>query len=97
VVANAGVMLLGQIEGADTTEWRRMIEPTPSVRCTPRIALPHLPPRRAGAPAGRPGKHEQRGGPPDPLGSGVYNASKHAVGASPRPCGWKSSGTCASA
>ena len=26
VVANAGVMLLGQIEGADTTEWRRMLE-----------------------------------------------------------------------
>jgi NADP-dependent 3-hydroxy acid dehydrogenase YdfG len=36
VIANAGVMLLGQIEGADTSEWRRMIELNTSARCTPR-------------------------------------------------------------
>jgi hypothetical protein len=30
MLANAGVMLLGQIEGADTTDWRRrMIELKP--------------------------------------------------------------------
>ena len=84
VVANAGVMLLGQIEGADTTEWRRMIElNTLGAMYTAHAALPHLlaaagqEPRRVAdlvvtsSVAGRQVR----------LGSGVYNASKHAIGA----------------
>jgi NADP-dependent 3-hydroxy acid dehydrogenase YdfG len=84
VIANAGVMLLGQIEGADTTEWRRMIElNTLGALYTAHAALPHLlaaaeqEPRRVAdlvitsSVAGRTVR----------LGSGVYNASKHAVGA----------------
>ena len=84
VVANAGVMLLGQIEGADTTEWRRMIELNVlGAMYTAHAALPHLlaaaeqEPRRVAdlvvtsSVAGRTVR----------LGSGVYNASKHAIGA----------------
>jgi NADP-dependent 3-hydroxy acid dehydrogenase YdfG len=84
VIANAGVMLLGQIEGADTTEWRRMIElNTLGAMYTAHAALPHLlaaaerEPRRVAdlvitsSVAGRTVR----------LGSGVYNASKHAIGA----------------
>jgi NADP-dependent 3-hydroxy acid dehydrogenase YdfG len=84
VIANAGVMLLGQIEGADTTEWRRMIElNTLGAMYTAHAALPHLlaaaeqEPRRVAdlvvtsSVAGRQIR----------LGSGVYNASKHAIGA----------------
>ena len=84
MVANAGVMLLGQIEGADTTEWRRMIElNTLGAMYTAHAALPHLlaaaerEPRRVAdlvitsSVAGRQVRQ----------GSGVYNASKHAVGA----------------
>jgi NADP-dependent 3-hydroxy acid dehydrogenase YdfG len=84
VIANAGVMLLGQIEGADTTEWRRMIElNTLGAMYTAHAALPHLlaaaeqDPRRVAdlvitsSVAGRTVR----------LGSGVYNASKHAIGA----------------
>lgn len=84
VIANAGVMLLGQIEGADTTEWRRMIElNTLGAMYTAHAALPHL---LAAA------KQEPRqvadlvitssvAGRQVRLGSGVYNASKHAIGA----------------
>jgi NADP-dependent 3-hydroxy acid dehydrogenase YdfG len=84
VIANAGVMLLGQIEGADTTEWRRMIElNTLGAMYTAHAALPHLlaaaeqDPRRVAdlvitsSVAGRTVRR----------GSGVYNASKHAIGA----------------
>jgi NADP-dependent 3-hydroxy acid dehydrogenase YdfG len=84
VIANAGVMLLGQIEGADTTEWRRMIElNTLGAMYTAHAALPRLlaaaerEPRRVAdlvitsSVAGRRVR----------LGSGVYNASKHAIGA----------------
>jgi NADP-dependent 3-hydroxy acid dehydrogenase YdfG len=84
VIANAGVMLLGQIEGADTSEWRRMIElNTLGAMYTAHAALPHLlaaaeqEPRRVAdlvitsSVAGRQIR----------LGSGAYNASKHAIGA----------------
>jgi NADP-dependent 3-hydroxy acid dehydrogenase YdfG len=84
VIANAGVMLLGPIVGADTAEWRRMIElNTLGALYTAHAALPHLlaaaerEPRRVAdlvitsSVAGRTVR----------LGSGVYNASKHAVGA----------------
>src|SRR5215213_5756404 len=43
VVANAGVMLLGPIVDADTTEWRRMIELNVlGALYTAHAALPHL-------------------------------------------------------
>ncbi len=84
VVANAGVMLLGRIEGADTAEWRRMIElNTLGAMYTAHAALPHLLAAAAQGPrrvadlvvtssvAGRVVR----------TGSGVYNASKHAIGA----------------
>jgi NADP-dependent 3-hydroxy acid dehydrogenase YdfG len=84
VVANAGVMLLGQIEGADTTAWRRMIELNLlGAMYTAHAALPHLlaaaetGPRQVAdlvitsSVAGRQVR----------LGSGVYNASKHGIGA----------------
>ena len=84
VIANAGVMLLGQIADADTEEWRRMIELNVlGALYTAHAALPHLlaaaeqEPRRVAdlvitsSVAGRTVR----------LGSGVYNASKHAVGA----------------
>jgi NADP-dependent 3-hydroxy acid dehydrogenase YdfG len=84
VIAISGVMLLGQIEGADTSEWRRMIElNTLGAMYTAHAALPHLlaaaeqEPRRVSdlvitsSVAGRQIR----------LGSGVYNASKHAIGA----------------
>jgi NADP-dependent 3-hydroxy acid dehydrogenase YdfG len=84
VVANAGVMLLGPIVDADTTEWRRMLElNTLGAMYTAHAALPHLlaaaeqDPRNVAdlvitsSVAGRQVRH----------GSGVYNASKHAVGA----------------
>ena len=84
VVANAGVMLLGPIEDADTDEWRRMIELNVlGALYTAHAALPHLLSAAGQGPrqvadlvitssvAGRQVR----------LGSGVYNASKHAVGA----------------
>lgn len=83
-VANAGVMLLGPIVDADVTEWRRMIElNTLGAMYTAHAALPHLlaaaqqEPRRVAdlvitsSVAGRRVRQ----------GSGVYNASKFAVGA----------------
>ncbi|GAB3168351.1 hypothetical protein GCM10027258_94930 [Amycolatopsis stemonae] len=82
VVANAGVMILGPITGADTTDWRRMIElNTLGLMYTAHAAAPHLLEAAADGPrrvadlvlvsstAGR----VVRGG------GGVYNASKHAV------------------
>jgi NADP-dependent 3-hydroxy acid dehydrogenase YdfG len=84
VLANAGVMLLGPIEDADTSEWRRMVDLNVlGAMYTAHAALPHLlaaaeqEPRRVAdlvitsSVAGRRVR----------LGSGVYNASKHAIGA----------------
>ena len=84
VVANAGVMLLGPLVDADTSEWRRMIElNTLGAMYTAHAALPHLlaaaeqEPRRVAdlvitsSVAGRQVRQ----------GSGAYNASKFAVGA----------------
>jgi NADP-dependent 3-hydroxy acid dehydrogenase YdfG len=84
VVANAGVMLLGPLVDADTTEWRRMFElNTLGAMYTAHAAMPHLlaaaerDPRRVAdlvitsSVAGRRVRQ----------GSGAYNASKHAVGA----------------
>ena len=82
VVANAGVMLLGPIVDADTAEWRHMVElNTLGLMYLAHASLPHLIAAAEGAPrrvtdlvfissvAGRFPR----------LGSGAYNASKHAV------------------
>jgi NADP-dependent 3-hydroxy acid dehydrogenase YdfG len=84
VVNNAGVMLLGPIVDAPTEEWDRMLAVNLAglLHCT-HAALPHLlsaaegDPRRVAdvvnvsSTAGRVAR----------LGSGVYNATKHGVGA----------------
>ncbi len=78
VVNNAGVMLLGPILDADTTDWRRMIETNVlGLMYVTHAALPHLVAQGGGdivnvsSVAGRVAR----------LGSGVYNASKWAVNA----------------
>jgi NADP-dependent 3-hydroxy acid dehydrogenase YdfG len=82
VVANAGVMILGPITGADTTDWRRMIElNTLGLMYTAHAAAPHLLEAAADGPRGvadlvlvssTAGRVVRGGG-------GVYNASKYAV------------------
>jgi NADP-dependent 3-hydroxy acid dehydrogenase YdfG len=84
VVNNAGAMLLGPIAGADTSEWRRMLAlNVEALLHVSHAALPHLleaaqsEPRRVAdlvnisSVAGRIARN----------GSGVYNATKFAVGA----------------
>ena len=84
VVANAGVMLLGPIVDAPLDEWHRMVDlNVTALLHTAHASLPHLiaaaeqEPRRVAdlvlvsSVAGRVAR----------LGSGVYNATKHAVGA----------------
>lgn len=84
VVNNAGVMLLGPIEDAPVEEWERMVEVNLlGLLYVAHAALPHLlaaaeqEPRRVAdlvnvsSVAGRVAR----------LGSGVYNATKHGVGA----------------
>jgi NADP-dependent 3-hydroxy acid dehydrogenase YdfG len=78
LVNNAGVMLLGPIQGADTAEWRRMMDVNVMglLYCT-YYALPIMRDQGGGhfvnvsSVAGRTAN----------LGSGVYNATKWAVGA----------------
>ena len=84
LVNNAGVMLLGPIVDADLSEWQRMvgINLVGLLYCT-HAALPHLLDAAANGPrevadivnvssvAGRVARN----------GSGVYNATKHGVGA----------------
>ncbi len=84
VVNNAGVMLLGPMLEAPVEEWERMVQLNVlGVLYTARAAIPHLLEAAAGEPrrvadlvnissvAGRVVRS----------GSGVYNATKHAVGA----------------
>jgi NADP-dependent 3-hydroxy acid dehydrogenase YdfG len=84
VVNNAGVMLLGPIENAPTEEWERMIDINlKGLIATTHAALPHL---LTAA------ENSQRGcadlvnissvaGRIARAGSGVYNLTKHGVGA----------------
>ena len=76
VVNNAGVMLLGPIDGADTEDWRRMININLlGLMYTTHAALPLLKAQNAGhivnisSVAGRTAR----------AGSGVYNATKWGV------------------
>jgi NADP-dependent 3-hydroxy acid dehydrogenase YdfG len=84
VVANAGVMLLGPVENAPVDEWQRMVDLNISgLLYTAHAALPHLleaadsDPRKVAdlvlisSVAGRVARN----------GSGVYNLTKHGVGA----------------
>jgi NADP-dependent 3-hydroxy acid dehydrogenase YdfG len=84
VINNAGVMLLGPIEGAPVEEWERMVHLNVlGLLYTAHAALPHLLKAAQGAPrrvadlvnissvAGRVARE----------GSGVYNLTKHGVGA----------------
>jgi NADP-dependent 3-hydroxy acid dehydrogenase YdfG len=84
VIANAGVMLLGPIENAPVEEWEQMVGiNVMGLLYTSRAALPHLldaassEPRRVAdlvlisSVAGRVARN----------GSGVYNLTKHGVGA----------------
>jgi clavulanate-9-aldehyde reducatase len=77
VVNNAGIMLLGQIEGADTEDWRRMMQTNVlGLMYVSHAALPHLLARKGtlvqvSSTAGRVAR----------AGSGAYNASKWAVNA----------------
>lgn len=77
VVNNAGVMLLGLIEGADTEDWRRMIHTNVlGLMYVTHAALPHLLETKGSlvqisSVAGRLAR----------LGSGAYNASKWGVNA----------------
>lgn len=78
LVNNAGVMLLGSIAGADTEEWRRMVNLNVLglMYCT-HAALPMMQAQKSGhivnisSVAGRTARE----------GVGVYNATKWAVGA----------------
>jgi NADP-dependent 3-hydroxy acid dehydrogenase YdfG len=77
LINNAGVMLLGQINGADTTDWKRMISTNLlGSMFMVHSALPHLIERggavvQVSSVAGRVAR----------AGSGGYNASKFGIGA----------------
>lgn len=77
LVNNAGVMLLGAIEGADTTDWTRMIQTNVlGLMYLTHAALPHLLDRR-----GQVVQISSTAGRVAAKGAGVYNASKFAVNA----------------
>lgn len=77
LVNNAGVMLLGAIEGADTTDWTRMIDTNVlGLMFMTHAALPHLLERR-----GQVLQISSTAGRVAAKGAGVYNASKFAVNA----------------
>jgi clavulanate-9-aldehyde reducatase len=81
LVNNAGVMLLGAIPGADTDEWRRMIDANlyGVLYCT-HAALPIML-AQDGEPKGHIVNVSSVAGRRATAGSGVYNATKFAVGA----------------
>ena len=84
VINNAGVMLLGPIENAPVEEWERMVHVNllGLLYCS-RAALPHLLKAEEGEPRGVADlvNVSSVAGRVPRLGSGVYNATKHAVGA----------------
>jgi NADP-dependent 3-hydroxy acid dehydrogenase YdfG len=84
VINNAGVMLLGPIENAPVEEWERMVHVNllGLLYCS-KAALPHLLKAADGEPRGVADlvNVSSVAGRVPRLGSGVYNATKHAVGA----------------
>jgi NADP-dependent 3-hydroxy acid dehydrogenase YdfG len=84
VVNNAGVMLLGPIEDAPTEEWDRMIDLNlKGLINTTHAALPHLLAAAADSPRGCADlvNISSVAGRVARAGSGVYNLTKHGVGA----------------
>jgi NADP-dependent 3-hydroxy acid dehydrogenase YdfG len=84
LVNNAGVMLLGPIVDAPVEEWRRMVDLNVlGLMYGTHAALPHLLAAAADSPRGVADvvNISSVAGRLVRLGSGVYNASKHAVGA----------------
>lgn len=76
LVNNAGVMLLGPITGADTDEWRRMIE----VNCLGLLYCTHAAlPLMAQGGGGHIVNVSSTAGRQASLGSGVYNMTKWGV------------------
>jgi NADP-dependent 3-hydroxy acid dehydrogenase YdfG len=81
VVNNAGVMLLGPIVDADTSDWRRSIETNVlGLMYVTHAALPHLMDKSDGQ-VGDIVNMSSVAGRSASSGSGVYNASKWAVNA----------------
>ncbi|MCW2495196.1 SDR family NAD(P)-dependent oxidoreductase [Jatrophihabitans sp.] len=84
VIANAGVMLLGPIEDAPIEEWQRMVDLNVlGLLYTSHAALPHLLAAAATEP-----RHvadlvliSSVAGRVPRVGSGVYNLTKHGIGA----------------
>jgi NADP-dependent 3-hydroxy acid dehydrogenase YdfG len=84
VINNAGVMLLGPIEHAPVEEWERMVQVNLlGLLYSAKAALPHLLKAAEGEPRGVADlvNISSVAGRVARLGSGVYNATKHAVGA----------------
>lgn len=84
VVNNAGQMLLGPIEGAPTEEWDRMIDLNlKALINTTHAALPHLLAAAEDSPRGCADlvNISSVAGRVARSGSGVYNLTKHGVGA----------------
>jgi NADP-dependent 3-hydroxy acid dehydrogenase YdfG len=84
LVNNAGVMLLGPIADAPVEEWERMLSVNlAGLLYTARAALPHLLEAAADGPRGVADmvNISSVAGRQVRMGSGVYNATKHAVGA----------------
>jgi NADP-dependent 3-hydroxy acid dehydrogenase YdfG len=84
VVNNAGVMLLGPIHGAPTEEWDRMIDINlKGLLYTTHAALPHLFEAKEDSPRGVADvvNISSVAGRVATAGAGVYNLTKHGVGA----------------
>ncbi|WP_026912489.1 SDR family NAD(P)-dependent oxidoreductase [Patulibacter minatonensis] len=84
VINNAGVMLLGPIEGAPLREWERMLSlNVQGLMYVAHAALPHLLKAGASDPRGVADlvNVSSVAGRVARSGSAVYNATKHAVGA----------------
>jgi clavulanate-9-aldehyde reductase len=78
LVNNAGVMLLGRVSGADTDEWRRMIDANLyGVIYATHAAVPHLLQQRSGHVV----TVSSIAGVRASAGSAVYNATKFGVNA----------------
>jgi len=84
VINNAGVMLLGPVEGAPLEEWERMLSlNVQGLMYVAHAALPHLLKAAASDPRGVADlvNVSSVAGRVARSGSAVYNATKHAVGA----------------
>src|SRR4051794_9160233 len=84
VIANAGVMLLGPVEGAPVEEWQRMVNVNLlGLLYTAHAALPHLLKAASGPPREVPALVliSSVAGRVPRNGSAVYNLTKHGVGA----------------